>query len=49
MRSPGKGYALREGMCTCGDCGSDEEELASTPGRRSQGGSRRTNSVLGQK
>lgn len=41
--------SLCGGVCTCGDGGRDEEELANTPGRRKQGGRRRTRNVLVQK
>lgn len=34
---------------SCGDCGGDEEELASTSGRRIRGASRATRTVWYQK
>lgn len=37
------------GECTCGDVLSDEEELASTLGRKTQGGNKRSRSVSYQK
>lgn len=37
------------GECTCGDVESDEEELASTLGRKTRGGNKRSRSVLYQK
>lgn len=51
----GRGICMKEekstygGECTCGDVESDEKELASTPGRKTQGGKKRSRSVLYQK
>lgn len=51
----GRGICMKEerstygGECTCGDVESDEEELASTLGRKTRGGNKRSRSVLYQK